>query len=64
MSMGYSRMAYVRCNGSIFTIGGKMRCLRKSTYLENGYSYCGVHAPSKIAARAAKRQAKSQEVTP
>ena len=65
MSMGYSRMAYPRCNGSFAALWGRMvRCSHRGIHHENNKNYCGVHAPSRIAARAAKREAKRQEVTP
>ena len=58
MSMGYSRMAFARC----YAFCERGRCYNNGTYQENGKAYCGVHAPSRIAARAAKRQAKRQGV--
>ena len=61
MTMGYSRMAYPRCVGWRGT-SGEGRCNRRASYHENSKDYCGIHAPSRIAARAAKRAAKRQQV--
>ena len=62
MTMPYSHMAYHRCNGSIWR--SIRRCYNRGIYQENGKDYCGVHAPSRIAARASKREAKRQGVKP
>lgn len=62
MSTAYSHMAYPQCSYTrvYYRPYYVAQCDWKGQFHEYGKDYCGVHAPSRIAARAAKREAQHQ----